>query len=273
MGAIALPTLGLGMLTGTVGGIISANQQNDAIQSAATTQAAANMQAQDTQKAMYEQTASRLQPYNIAGYQAVTDLQKNIKAPNIKPGELDLPTLDEVAQMYQTLPGYQERLQAGIKARDMSASASGRLGGGGYLKELERYAQDYASNEFNNTYNQLYQNALTNYNAGIDKYNAAWDAYKAKSANAQFLASLGQNAAALTGNAGMTTAANVGNLQSQTGAALASAQAGQQSLLGTGLTGIGNTASTLGLLGSLGFFGSGSGTVNPQLASTAYLGK
>lgn len=55
----------------------------------------------------------------------------------------------------ETSPGYQFRLGEGLKALERSAAARGTLLTGGTLKGLERYAQDYASNEYGNRVNQL----------------------------------------------------------------------------------------------------------------------
>jgi len=52
-------------------------------------------------------------------------------------------------------PGFQFRLGEGLKALEKSAAARGTLLTGGTAKGLERYAQDYASNEYQNRYNQL----------------------------------------------------------------------------------------------------------------------
>jgi|GEM_PF-7127246 len=56
-------------------------------------------------------------------------------------------------------PGYEFRLQEGLNALDQSAAARGGLLSGGHLKRATRYAQDYASGEFNTRFNQL--NALS----------------------------------------------------------------------------------------------------------------
>ncbi len=52
-------------------------------------------------------------------------------------------------------PGYQFRLDQGTKAMNAAASARGRSMGGAAMKELSRYGQDYASNEYGNAYNRL----------------------------------------------------------------------------------------------------------------------
>ena len=51
-------------------------------------------------------------------------------------------------------PGYQFRLGEGMKALDRSASARGGMYSGAQLKGLNRYNQDYASNEFTNAFNR-----------------------------------------------------------------------------------------------------------------------
>jgi len=52
-------------------------------------------------------------------------------------------------------PGFQFRLGEGLKALEKSAAARGTLLTGGTLKGLQRYAQDFASNEYDKRYNQL----------------------------------------------------------------------------------------------------------------------
>ena len=59
------------------------------------------------------------------------------------------------AQIMRMDPGYQFRLQQGIRAMDMSAAASGGLLTGGHLRALEQYGQGYASQEFGNIYSRL----------------------------------------------------------------------------------------------------------------------
>ncbi len=54
-------------------------------------------------------------------------------------------------------PGAQFALQQGVKARDRSAAARGGLGAGAHLKDLERFGQGLASQQFNNRIQQLLQ--------------------------------------------------------------------------------------------------------------------
>lgn len=56
---------------------------------------------------------------------------------------------------FQTDPGYQFRVEEGIRTADRSASARGGLLSGGFGRQLIRYGQDYASNEYSNVYNRI----------------------------------------------------------------------------------------------------------------------
>ena len=53
-------------------------------------------------------------------------------------------------------PSFQFRLQEGQKALERSAAAKGTLMTGGFSKALTRYAQDYASGEYQNIFNRLF---------------------------------------------------------------------------------------------------------------------
>lgn len=84
----------------------------------------------------------------------------------------------------ESTPGYQFRLSEGQRQLDRMQSASG-VTGGRAVKEAMRYGQDYASNEFSNTTDQLYRLA----GLGSNQVNTS--------------VSAGQNSAAMSGNAAM----------------------------------------------------------------------
>lgn len=65
----------------------------------------------------------------------------------------------------QADPGYQFRLQEGLKALDRQAAARGGLISGAALKASQRYGQDLASQE----YGAAYGRALTEYQAGLER--------------------------------------------------------------------------------------------------------
>lgn len=52
-------------------------------------------------------------------------------------------------------PGYQFRMDEGIRTIDRSASARGQLMSGGLMRELQRYGQGLAASEFGNYANRL----------------------------------------------------------------------------------------------------------------------
>lgn len=61
-------------------------------------------------------------------------------------------------------PGYDFRLSEGTKALERSAAARGGVQSGGTLKALTDYNQNFASNEFNNSYNRFQTNRATKAN-------------------------------------------------------------------------------------------------------------
>lgn len=77
------------------------------------------------------------------------------KALNGTPGQD--PGLDSyTSQSWMTTdPGYAFRLNQGTQALERSAAARGQLFSGATGMALDRYAQDYASNEFMNAFNRL----------------------------------------------------------------------------------------------------------------------
>lgn len=122
---------------------------------------------------------------------------------------------------FQADPGYQFRMAEGQKALERSAAARGGLGGGATLKALANYGQNFASNE--------YQNAHTRFTDGqTRRFN-----------NLMGLANMGQNSAAMTGQAGQNYANQASNLytnnaNAQGAAAIAQANS-MNNLIGQGM--------------------------------------
>jgi hypothetical protein len=105
---------------------------------------------------------------------------------------------------FQADPGYAFRLSEGQKALERSAASRGLSLSGAQLKGLDRYNQDFASNEFTNAYNRFENNRAGKFNrlatvAGLGQVSA------------NQLANQGTQIAGQQGNnliAGMTGAAN-----------------------------------------------------------------
>ncbi len=133
-------------------------------------------------------------------------------------------------------PGYQFRLDEGVRAIDRSASARGQLMSGGIQRELTRYGQGLASSEFNS-----YANRLSD------------------------LAGIGSSVATAGGQLGATAAGQVGASAANIGQSIMAAGSARAS----GIIGS-NNALNQGIQGALGSFNSGGlGSFNSGGGSTA----
>jgi hypothetical protein len=213
-----------------------------ASKSAAKTQADAANNAAQVQWNEFNQLQQNQQPYMDLGVGTIPRLQDQLgnlgrMQFSFSPGDLT-----------QT-PGYQFTLQQGLKGVDNSLSAKGLNLSGAQAKGIGQYATGLADQ----TYQQQYQNALqqfmTNYGVQSDQYNRL-----------SGLVGLGQNSAALVGNAGLQTANNVGNYITQAGNAQAAGTIGVGNAINKGLSSIGS----FGLLGSGGLGGGGGGIYGLQ---------
>ena len=82
------------------------------------------------------------------------------------------------AKSILSAPGFQARLQSGEDALQRSAASKGLLRSGGTLKDLIEYGQNFASNEYNNEFNQALQTYGANYQRSKDMFApllAQWD--------------------------------------------------------------------------------------------------
>jgi hypothetical protein len=95
-------------------------------------------------------------------------------------------------------PGYQFRLDQGNKAINAAGSARGRAMGGRTMKELSRYGQDYASNEYGNAYARLANMAgmgmgsANTLNQSGQNYGAQYGQNQAAIGNANAAGTIGQ---------------------------------------------------------------------------------
>lgn len=177
-----------------VAGIGGALIQGGAAKDAAQTQADAAAQANKMQWDMYQQNRTDQQPWREAGANALSGLADPSFQHDFTMGD------------YQKDPGYDFRMNEGQKALERSAAARGGLQSGGTLKALDRYGQDYASNEYQNAYNRFNTNQTQRFN------------------RLSSIAGLGQTANAQTNAAGMNYANQAGS--NSMGAANAAGAAG-----------------------------------------------
>jgi hypothetical protein len=185
---------------------------------AANAQVASTEQATAEQRRQFDLSRADFAPWQQAGASAIGSLSDMLK-----------PGYD-----HTTSPGYQFRFNEGQRAVDSSGAARGQLMSGGTLKDLARFGQGIAADDFNQQFNRTAS-----------------------------VAAGGQQANTTLGQLGANAATNIGNNFVQAGNARASGYAGQTAAFQNGL---GNLA----FLGMQGFGGGGgsmptSGWGNPGL--------
>ncbi|MFL6306897.1 MAG: hypothetical protein ACJ72H_25475 [Candidatus Sulfotelmatobacter sp.] len=197
-------------LAGSIGG---AAIQSSAAGHAADTQAqaaeqAAQLQHQDEQDALafnkqqWNTQQQNMAPWLQAGRTDLATLQKSL--PELTAGfneKFQAPT----GATEQNDPGYQFRLDQGMKMLDNSAAAKGGLLSGNTLQGEQNYAQNYASNEYGNVYNRAMGEYTNRFN--IDSANKA-----RKFNDLAALSGVGQTTAAQLGQQGQVAADNASRI-------------------------------------------------------------
>ncbi len=161
------------------------------------------------------------------------------------------PTAAQAAQS----PGEQFALQQGENAINSGAAANGSLLTGGTLNAEDQFAQNLASTNYNNVYNQALQTYGTNYNTWANQNTNTFNRLAA-------LAGMGQTSAQQLNTLGANTANSessiLGNVGSEVGqdtqnaaAATASGYIGSANAWGGALGGVGSNATQLLLLNNL----------------------
>lgn len=168
-----------------IGEITGANKAGKAAEKAAGQQVAFGDKAIAETRAAREEARADLSPYNKAGGAALTQLLASM---GLGPEGSEAAFVNGV----KSSPIYGAQIQAGEDAILANASATGGLRGGNVNDALSRLRAQALATEVQRVQGNL-----------------------------QGVTSLGQNAAAMTGNNGMNSAAAISNLLQQQGAALA----------------------------------------------------
>jgi len=173
-------------MMGLAGGasLLSGFMGSKSASDAANAQVAASDRASQLQYEMYLQSRKEMLPWMQAGGRALGNLESAIKA---GPGE------------FTQSPGYQFRLAEGEKALMRQRAAMGNVASGSTGKALQRYGQDYASNEYDKFLSRYYDRLKP----------------------LQSLAGVGQTTATNIGQQGMATGQIMGNYGMQAGNARA----------------------------------------------------
>jgi hypothetical protein len=168
-----------------VGGYMASKSAKDAANTAANAQTSSAMAGVAEQQRQFDEIQKLLAPYNIAG---TASLNKQGQLLGLSGNQAQQDAINSIKNSSM----FNELAKQGETGILQNASATGGLRGGNVQAALAQYRP----NMLNNLIQQQYSNL-----AGIT--------------------SLGQNAAALQGNAGMQTGTNVANLLGQAGAAQA----------------------------------------------------
>jgi len=208
---------------------------------AASTQADAQREAARLQYQMYQETAARLAPWVASGREASGQLGGLLGLPGYTVGgplrqagwgigDLVRPFEPTMAQLEQT-PGYQFTKEQGQEAVTNAAAAMGLGVSGPLLKGIGKFTTGLAS--------QTFQQQFQNYWAQLGQvYNML-----------SGVSTTGENAAAMTGQAGGAAAASAGNFLSGAGASQAAGELGAAGAYRnalSGLSGIGQYAALTG---------------------------
>ncbi len=225
-----------------VAGIGAAASLGSAYMSSKASQGAANKQFQAAQNAtqlqqqIYENNQANLSPYMQQGAAANSRLS-DLLGTSGNSGAAGYGSLTSgfTAQDYLSNqdPGYQFQLQQGNQALTNSLAAQNGVLSGSAVKDLINFNQGMASTG--------YQNAWNRWNT------QQGNTYQRLSG----LAGLGENAAAMSGNQGIQTGANIGNTMTSGANALAAGQIGSANAYAGAINGIGNNLSQWAMLNSM----------------------
>jgi len=203
-----------------LGGIMSGNAATDA----ANTQAQAGAAAQAALLGVGKDVSKLYQPYQDVGAQGLTNLSDMAKSGYLTNQFNNADLNANIA------PNYAFQLGQGEGANLAQANATGGLVGGNAMKGLQDYTQGYASN--------AYQNAFNNYNA------QRTNIYNANSG----VAGLGANAVTGSANAQLGVGTQISNITQGIGNAEAAGTIGAANAYGGAITGAGNAGALYGLL-------------------------
>jgi hypothetical protein len=249
-----------------VGAAVSSNASSKASKAQAnSTREASNAQLQaqresiEFQQAQADQARADREPWRQEGVNSLSQLSARIA-----PGG-DLMRTFGMSD-FQKDPGYQFRLDEGMKGLNNSAAARGGLLSGAALKEASQYTQNFASNEFGNASNRFVANQTNQFNRLASLADVG---QTAANQNGQTSMQLGQN----VGDGMRSTANIIGSNMIGAGNARASGYIAQGNALTNGLNqGVSawnqyNNANNNRLYNSLNNFGGGynsDGTFSPN---------
>ena len=212
--------IGWGIAAAGALGLIGANKQASAATAAANTQAQSAANAQNQLQTNFQTLAPNYTPYLQTGQAGLNQL--NAAMPSLTQ------TFGPDQLKSNLAPNYQFMLNQGLGAQNQALNASG--GGSNIGTAGTKFAEDYASN--------AYQNAFNNYQAQqTNIYNRL-----------SGIANIGQNAVSGLSNLATGNATNISNLGVGAANAVAQGQVGSAAAQAQGLNSIGSSLTLASLL-------------------------
>ena len=212
--------IGWGIAAAGALGLIGANKQASAATAAANTQAQSAANAQNQLQTNFQTLAPNYTPYLQTGQAGLNQL--NAAMPSLTQ------TFGPDQLKSNLAPNYQFMLNQGLGAQNQNLNASG--GGSNIGTAGTKFAEDYASN--------AYQNAFNNYQAQqTNIYNRL-----------SGIANIGQNAVSCLSNLATGNATNIANLGVGAANAVAQGQVGSAAAQAQGLNSIGQGVTLASIL-------------------------
>ena len=179
----------------------AARTQAQAAQTAAEAQVQAQEIAIEEQRRQYNLSREDFAPYRETGTEALGTLRQLNQPGSSLAEEFHYPL-----SAFQADPGFQFRLDEGMKVLERSAAARGGVLGGRQLKDITRFGQEFASNEYNTAYTRAFNEFMANRGTRFNRLAA--------------LAGIGQTTTSFGAQIGAQTSGNISNIYQGTGARL-----------------------------------------------------
>ena len=238
-------------------GYAGAKKQAGAAESASQMQYQATQDAAKQQREMFDILNAQQAPYRETGYGALTNIKEMLpyftqQAPAYKPfTAADLKT--------NLAPNYEFMKQQGLGATGQAMNVGG--GGSNVNLAMTKFAEDYASNAYQNALNNYMQQQAQGFSQGQTQQSNIYNRLAS-------LAGIGQAAQNQAQSLGTSTAANIGQLGIGGASALGAGQIGAANAMAGAYGGIGNALTLSQLLTPQGggITAGGATTMNPGLS-------
>jgi hypothetical protein len=223
--ALALGLMGAGKAVEGISNAIAADRAAKAQQKGA-------KEARGQIEGYYNKAVGYQQPYYDVGTQNLQTVNQRNAA-----GYYDMPTqtYQQPQFNFQADPGYQFRMNEGMRGINNNMSAQGMSLSGATMKALQKYGQGMASQEYGNAYNRFSNDRQFDYGVWGDAYNR-----QAQEKAQQWNRGIG------LANVGVNAANQMGNYAMNAGQSVADTVIGGANAKAAGIMGVGQSIGNMG---------------------------